>query len=45
MVTSNLSLALCTNTCFNNQDLDSPRSNLRTVEYLNATAGNEGPDL
>ena len=30
---------------FDNQDLASPRSNLRTVEYLNAMALNEGLDL
>lgn len=30
---------------FDNQDLNSPRSNLRTVEYLNARAGAEGLDL
>ena len=30
---------------FDNQDLGSPRSNLRTVEYLNAMARNEGLDL
>ena len=30
---------------FDNQDLGSPRSNLRTVEYLNAMALNEGLDL
>ena len=30
---------------FDNQDLDSPRSNLRTVEYLTAVAQAEGLDL
>jgi len=30
---------------FDNQDLNSPRSNLRTVEYLNALAATEGLDL
>jgi cardiolipin synthase A/B len=30
---------------FDNQDLDSPRSNLRTVEYLTALAQAEGLDL
>ena len=30
---------------FDNQDLDSPRSNLRTVEYLTAIAQAEGLDL
>lgn len=30
---------------FDNQDLNSPRSNLRTVEYLNAMAATEGLDL
>ena len=30
---------------FDNQDLDSPRSNLRTVEYLKAIALAEGLDL
>ena len=30
---------------FDNQDLDSPRSNLRTVEYLSAIAQAEGLDL
>ena len=30
---------------FDNQDLDSPRSNLRTVEYLTAVARTEGLDL
>jgi len=30
---------------FDNQDLNSPRSNLRTVEYLNALAQAEGLDL
>jgi cardiolipin synthase len=30
---------------FDNQDLDSPRSNLRTVEYLTAVARAEGLDL
>jgi phosphatidylserine/phosphatidylglycerophosphate/cardiolipin synthase-like enzyme len=30
---------------FDNQDLDSPRSNQRTVEYLNAVAQAEGLDL
>ena len=29
---------------FDNQDLDSPRSNLRTVEYLTAVAQAEGLD-
>jgi hypothetical protein len=30
---------------FDNQDLESPRSNLRTVEYLTAAARAEGLDL
>ena len=30
---------------FDNQDLDTPRSNLRTVEYLTALAQAEGLDL
>ena len=30
---------------FDNQDLNSPRSNLRTVEYLTAVAQTEGLDL
>jgi len=30
---------------FDNQDLNSPRSNLRTVEYLNSVAQAEGLDL
>ena len=30
---------------FDNQNLNSPRSNLRTVEYLNALATTEGLDL
>ena len=30
---------------FDNQDLNSPRSNLRTVEYLTAVAQAEGLDL
>ncbi|MCX6029041.1 MAG: phospholipase D-like domain-containing protein [Chloroflexi bacterium] len=31
--------------CFDNQDLNSPRSNLRTVEYLKAIAQAAGLDL
>jgi cardiolipin synthase A/B len=30
---------------FDNQDLDNPRSNLRTIEYLKAVAQAEGLDL
>jgi len=45
IVSSNLSWVLRTDAYFNNQDLARPRSNLRAVEYLNATARNEGLDL
>jgi len=45
IVSSNLSLVLRTDAYFDNQDLGSPRSNLRTVEYMNAMARNEGLDL
>ena len=37
--------ACCWTRFYHNHDLDSPRSNLRTVEYLTAVAQAEGLDL